>query len=200
MSKANDKALALVERSKQIKSFREGFEGDSEKAPNLRTEFVLAPLSGEVSSKIQNLLEKSAEAGNLSIDEIDNDHKKLENITTEIHAIDKQSIILHGERIQKAQQVLKKYRDGTFTKWLDIVYGNRQSPYRMLKYYELFLKLEKDEQQLISDMPKQAAYVLACRNGEVEKKIEIIKEHHSDKPNDIIRIVQDTFPLKKEDN
>ncbi len=43
----------------------------------------------------------------------------FDSITSEVKAINNQAIILHGERIKKAQEILKNYRDGAFTAWLD---------------------------------------------------------------------------------
>lgn len=64
----------------------------------------------------------------------------------------------------------------------------------MLQFYDLFMKLGKDEKDLISAMPKRAAYALASRSGEIRKKIEIIKEHYDSPLDEIIQVVQDTFP------
>jgi len=69
----------------------------------------------------------------------------------------------------------------------------------MLQFYDLYTKLEDQEKTIISAMPKRAAYVLASRSGEMEKKIEIIKEHRDSQPDAIIQAVQEAFPLKKSD-
>ncbi len=200
MSKATtrDKALALVKRESQKKDFQQGYE-EKETDPQLRTVFTVAPLSNEDSKQLQQILEKSAIESQISNEQVDSDHKNLLHITTEIRAIEKQSALLHGERINKAQQILKKYRDGTFTNWLLLAYGNRQTPYSWLQFYELFQRLEKDEQSKISSMPKKAAYVLAGRNGALEKKVAIIKEHYESSRDEIIQVVQETFPLAEED-
>ncbi|NGX59125.1 MAG: hypothetical protein KR126chlam3_00270 [Chlamydiae bacterium] len=200
MSKANDKAMAFLQKSTQTVTFAEGFEERerSSKAA-FRAEFISAPLSEEESSQIHLLLETSSQEGQFSSEKVDEDHHVLTEITTQIRAIEKQSVLLHGERIFKAQNVLKKYHDGTFSKWLNLAYGNRQTPYRMLQFYDLFSRLEKDEKELMSSMPKRAAYVLASRAGEIEKKVEIIKAHHDSPPNEIIKAVQEAFPLKESD-
>src|ERR1700677_3684402 len=64
------------------------------------------------------------------------DLEALTAITSEVKAITNQAVILHGERIKRAQEILKKYRDGAFTAWLFATYGNRQTPYNFLQYYE----------------------------------------------------------------
>lgn len=194
MSKANDKAMALLERNHQSAPFKEAFEKE-ELAPTFRTVFNILPLTEDESEQIHEMLTVSG----LTREEVQTDHITLKDITTQIRAIEKQSTILHGERIHKAQTILKKYRDGTFSKWLYLTYGNRQTPYRMLQFYELFMDLAGPERELISAMPKRAAYALASRSGTLEKKAEIIKIHHNSAPDEIIQIVQETFPLKEGD-
>lgn len=196
MSKANDKALAFVQRSSSSVAFSEGFEDrELEKKSSFRAEFTSAPLNEEETQKILKMLE----SGSSDSESMEGDQQTLTEITIQIRAIEKQSILLHGERISRAQIILKKYRDGTFSHWLQLAYGNRQTPYRMLQFYDLFMKLGKNEKELISSMPKRAAYALASRSGKIEKKIDIIKEHHDSPPDEIIQVVQEIFPLKKED-
>lgn len=200
MSKPNDKAMALFQKSASTVSFAEGFEErEIEKRSSFRAEFVAAPLTDEETQQIHKMLENGSPDGEAKDSDVEGDQQTLTEITTQIRAIEKQSVLLHGERIFKAQSILKKYRDGTFSNWLQLAYGNRQTPYRMLQFYDLFMKLGKDEKELISTMPKRAAYALASRSGEIDKKIEIIKEHHDSSPDEIIQVVQEVFPLKKDD-
>ena len=70
--------------------------------------------------------------------DFDGDLKALMAITSEVKAITNQAVILHGERIKRAQELLKKYREGAFTAWLFSTYGNRQTPYNFLQYYEFY--------------------------------------------------------------
>src|SRR5215510_9178454 len=55
-------------------------------------------------------------------DSFDDDLLALTNITSEVKAITNQATILHGERIKRAQEILKKYKDGAFTAWLFAIY------------------------------------------------------------------------------
>jgi len=200
MSKANDKAMTFLQKSSGSVAFAEGFEErELEKRASFRAEFISAPLTNEETLQIQKMLEIGSADGGATNDDVEGDQQVLTEITTQIRAIERQSVLLHGERISKAQSILKKYRDGTFSGWLQLAYGNRQTPYRMLQFYELFMKLGKDEKELISAMPKRAAYALAGRSGEMEKKIEIIKEYHDSRPDEIIQVIQEAFPLKKGD-
>ena len=200
MSKLDDKAGELFGRSSQSNNFVEAFEVREAAAvtANFRQEFVAAPLSKEEDLAIQNLLYKDSEA-NADEQEVEVDYKTLSDLTQQIRAIDRQSVLLHGERIQKARELLKKYRDGAFTGWLVTAYGNRQTPYRMLNFFELFQKLEGQDRPLFEKMPRNAAYSLASREGNLSEKIAIIRDHHSKTPEEISIVLDATFPLAKGD-
>ena len=47
--------------------------------------------------------------------DIGEDLESLIAITSEVKAINNQAAILHGERIKKAQEILKNYQDGAFS-------------------------------------------------------------------------------------
>jgi len=99
--------------------------------------FRVTPLSEKEQEALQQLLQ---EYGSEKQD-IQNDLDTLSSITAEVKAINNQAIILHGERIKRAQDILKSYRDGAFSAWLIASYGNRQTPYNFLQYYELYTSL-----------------------------------------------------------
>ena len=42
---------------------------------------------------------------------------------------------------KERKTILKNYRDGAFSAWLIATYGNRQTPYNFLQYYELYITL-----------------------------------------------------------
>ena len=50
--------------------------------------------------------------------DLEADLKALMAITSEVKAITNQAVILHGERIKRAQEIFKNYREGAFTAWL----------------------------------------------------------------------------------
>ena len=80
----------------------------------------------------------------------------LTTITSEVKAINNQAIILHGERIKQCTRTfLTKYRDGAFSAWLISTYGNRQTPYNFLQYYEFYQSLNLELQKRMDDMPRQ---------------------------------------------
>ena len=98
--------------------------------------FKVSELSDKEQEQLRFLLEEYGEG-----QDIGQDFTSLSAITSEVKAINNQAAILHGERIKKAQELLKKYREGAFTFWLIQTYGNRQTPYNFLQYYELYQSL-----------------------------------------------------------
>lgn len=131
--------------------------------------------------------------------DVDKDFQSLSAITSEVKAINNQAAILHGERIKKAQEILKKYRDGAFSAWLMAVYGNRQTPYNFLQYFELHSALPEKLHPKLDEMPRQAVYTLASRAGSLEKKEEIIKNYQGEAKNDLLSLIRNTFPLALDD-
>ncbi|HVW99484.1 MAG TPA: CT583 family protein, partial [Candidatus Babeliaceae bacterium] len=127
------------------------------------------------------------------------DFKNLASLTSEIKAINNQAAILHGERIKKAQEILKKYRDGAFSNWLINTYGNRQTPYNFLQYYEFYLQLPLDLHSKLDEMPRQAIYTLASRNVPFEQKQDILKSYNGETKKEVLTLIRKTFPLDETD-
>lgn len=131
--------------------------------------------------------------------DFDADLKALMAITSEVKAITNQAVILHGERIKRAQDILKKYRDGAFTAWLFATYGNRQTPYNFLQYYEFYTLLPQTLHTKLDQMPRQAVYSLASRSGELEKKETIVKNYTGQAKQELLKLIRIEFPLPEDD-
>lgn len=130
---------------------------------------------------------------------VDEDLGALVNITQEVRSITNQAAILHGERIKQAQTLLKEYKDGAFTAWLKATYGNRQTPYNFLQYFEFYTNAPQTLQKQIESMPRQAVYTLASRTGEQEKKEEIVRGYKGETKQEMITRIRTEFPLKEND-
>jgi hypothetical protein len=127
------------------------------------------------------------------------DLRSLTALTSEVKAINNQAAILHGERIKRAQELFKTYRDGAFSNWLLATYGNRQTPYNFLQYYELHQALPQILHVKLDEMPRQAVYTLASRSGPFEKKEEIIKNYQGEPKQQLLTLIRETFPLEDAD-
>lgn len=158
--------------------------------------FQTIPLSDIEKDQIENLLHHY---GDSQKQQIAKDLEELAQITCELKAIHNQSILLHGERIKKAQLLLKNYKDGAFSSWLIAVYGNRQTPYNFLQYYELYTVLSSDLQKKIVSIPRQAIYTLASRKGSLEEKKQIVEQFSGESKEALIHRIRKTFPLKQSD-
>lgn len=130
---------------------------------------------------------------------IDADLTVLISITSEVKAINNQAAILHGERIKRAQHILKQYRDGAFTSWLIAAYGNRQTPYNFLQYYEFYTALPQILRPQIEAMPRQAIYTLASREGPMKMKEDIIKNYQGESKSQLLSLIREAFPLEDDD-
>jgi len=157
--------------------------------------FRVTPLSEGEQEGLRNLLAAFSEKEQ----ETDSDLKNLSAITSEIKAITNQAAILHGERIEQAQTILKNYRDGAFTSWLIHTYGNRQTPYNFLQYYQLYTTIPKKLQEKLDEMPRQAVYTLATRDCSLTDKEEVIKGYKGETKKELLALIRERFPLKLRD-
>lgn len=157
--------------------------------------FQLQPLDEGDVSKLQLLLkEYGPEDANT-----DKDYQMLAQLTSEVKAITSQAAILHGERIKKAQSILKHYQEGAFTAWLMATYGNRQTPYNFLYYYDLYMAIPKHLQPKLDAMPRQVVYTLAARQGELARKEALIAAYNKESKQELLEKIKLSFPLKEDD-
>ncbi|MEI8125074.1 MAG: CT583 family protein [Parachlamydiaceae bacterium] len=130
---------------------------------------------------------------------VHSDLAHLISITSEVKAINNQAALLHGERIKKAHSILINYRDGAFSAWLVAAYGNRQTPYNLMQYYEFCEALPKSLRPQIESMPRQAIYTLASREGPLEKKRLIVEGFRGQTKAELLDEIRDAFPLAEAD-
>lgn len=130
---------------------------------------------------------------------IEDDLEKLITLTSEVKAINNQAALLHGERIKKAQWILKNYQEGAFTAWMIAAYGNRQTPYNLMQYFEFCEAMPKTLRPQIEEMPRQAIYVLATREGPLEKKQAIVESYQGETKREMLLLIQKNFPLRNDD-
>ena len=153
----------------------------------------------ELSEKEKELLIHLLQEYATGKEDLESDFSALSSITSEVKAINNQAAILHGERIKKAQLILKQYRDGAFTSWLLAAYGNRQTPYNFLLYYEFYEKLPKNLRPRIEAMPRQAVYTLASRDAPLEKKQGFVEAYQGETKTELLIKIRELFPLEETD-
>ena len=157
--------------------------------------FNVSELNAHEKQSIEQILKEYAP------EEFDHSHdlKTLLSLTSEVKAINHQAALLHGERIKKVHEILIHYRDGAFTAWLINVYGNRQTPYNFLQYFEFYDALPKTLRPQIEAMPRQAVYALASRQGPFEKKQALIENYKGETKAELLIAIREIFPLSLKD-
>lgn len=198
MTKTIDQARSFLKKATQTETFKEGFETISPvKTPTIGIP-ITVELSEDEKRQIQKILVDEYNPGTVEESQVAHHVEQLINISKQIKSISVQSILLHGERIKLAQDLLSDYREGAFTKWLMATYGNRQTPYSMLRYYEFYQSAPRDARALIENMPKKAIYLLASRDGDYDKKMEIVQNHAKTAQSDLVLLIRETFPVEAE--
>ena len=196
MSKFNSLIMGRFRHHPKKEKMNELVERTSEGVPaSFAGVFQVTPISDLEKASLQNLLEKyQTETTDVATDLV-----SLSALTSEVKAITNQAVILHGERIKKAQILLKKYRDGAFSNWLLKTYGNRQTPYNFMQYYELYNALPKKLQGIVDEMPRQAIYSLSSRSIPHEKKEAFVEEYKGETKTELLDKLRKSFPLASKD-
>lgn len=179
----SSKTAALAERS--ASGNLSGFAGV----------FGMSELNEHEKDVLETILQEYAHGD----ENVSKDLTQLISITSEVKAINNQAALLHGERIKRAQKILKEYRDGAFTSWMIATYGNRQTPYNFMQYYEFYESLPSPLKTQIEAMPRQAIYTLASREGELKEKHKIVKQYSGESKNELLRLIREQFPLSDQD-
>jgi hypothetical protein len=157
--------------------------------------FQMSELGEKERQELSLILEKYRDENQ----DIATDLRQLISLTGEVKAIQAQAALLHGERIKKAQLILKSYKEGAFTAWLLATYGNRQTPYNFLQYYEFHKEIPQTLHPMMETMPRQAIYTLASRDGDFGKKQEIVKNYKGETKEQLLTLIRTAFPLPEKD-
>ncbi len=157
--------------------------------------FGVCELSEAEKGMLQEILLSHSEESS----SVTQDLEALVQITSEVKAINNQAALLHGERIKRAHSLLTKYKEGAFTAWLIETYGNRQTPYNFLQYYDFYNSVPEGLVPKLEQMPRQAIYTLAARKGEMESKLGIVSSYEGESKRELLEQIRDLFPLPEED-
>jgi hypothetical protein len=153
----------------------------------------------ELSLSEKAVLKELLQEYSTSQHDVSKDLHALISLTSEVKAINNQAAILHGERIKKAHAILTRYREGAFTSWLLAAYGNRQTPYNFMQYYEFCESLPKPLRSRLEVMPRQAIYTLASREGPLAMKQQIVEAYKGETKEELLKAIRAAFPLDAKD-
>lgn len=157
--------------------------------------FAVSALDSVEVERLRALLATYAQEENTPAQDLE----PLLALTAEVRALNHQAALLHGERIQKVHALLKGYREGAFTAWLIAIYGNRQTPYNLWRYYEFYNLLPKQQRPLLEQMPRQAIYTLSTREGSFERKQQFILDYKGQTKHELLTRIRAEFPLPLRD-
>lgn len=121
-------------------------------------------------------------------------------LTSQIKAIQKQHVLLIGEKIYNARKILSKncFSSTTFSSWIDLVFRTKSSAYNALAYYELFISLPNQTlQKEFQSIPYKSAYILAARKGDLKTKVEVIGKVCGMSNLSAMRIVDQLLPSSR---
>jgi len=157
--------------------------------------FDIKPLNEEESAKIQQLLSENWPFDAFDKEQLQKDVRQLQQLTSEIRSIGRQGVLLAGERVLQAKELLKQYNDSTFTKWLKTAFSVRSSGYNALSYFMLYKNLDgNDLKEQFKKIPMRAAYVLSSRDGSIDVKAEIIRQHGNLSHQALITAIREKLP------
>ncbi len=164
----------------------------SNKLPCATLAFFPAKLESFEEEKIRTIFDASASKS---------DVKRLIDLTVQIKAIQKQGIILLGEKIFKAREIIRKNssKRTSFSSWINISFKTKSSAYNALAYYELYSKLSTEVlKKSFINIPYKAAYKLSSKNINIEDKEKMIP-YLSGLSNSEAMSIIGNFPCVKDD-
>lgn len=126
----------------------------------------------------------------------------LFQMTAELRSIQKQAVILVGERIFRIREMFqrKKLGDLVFSKWLSLTFASKKTAYNALSLYEFFQQIpEEGTREKVKTLPLKAMYILASRKGSLKKKCEIVNRFEGKRQHELILEIQKAFPIHEAD-
>jgi hypothetical protein len=157
--------------------------------------FQVSAISIKEEASLENILRKFK---GTDVD-ISSDLEHLKKLTSEVKAINNQAAMLHGERIKQAQELLKDYKEGAFSAWLLETYGNRQTPYNFMLYYDFYSAIDDRLKEIVDEMPKQVIYTLSSRKVPQKEKEEFLDSYKGETKQELLNLLRQAFPLDKND-
>ena len=155
--------------------------------------FAVQELNDQESQSIERIIVEGYEPGHFSEGDVDLDVAEVKRLTKELMAIQRQEMVLIGERIAQARAIFRKYKDRSFREWLELTFGSFKTGYNYLAFYDLYLIVPDEIKTRLKEMPAKAVYVLASKKVPVERKIEIVKDHSQESAQNLIALIQETL-------
>jgi hypothetical protein len=129
--------------------------------------------------------------------EFQNDFRNISRITTEIRGVNRMHSIFLGGKIIEARNILEKYGDKTFSKWLELTFGNRRTPYDYIYQYEFFSALSEQYQEIALQMPRSILSIVCKKKLPFEEKLELVANYRGEKKHELVKLIKDKFSNKE---
>ncbi len=188
MSDAKEMARQFLEKRGQA-----AVRGDVQPINSFRSLFAVKELTVAEKKELASLLHPN--------EHFERDLAQLTQITAELKSIQKQAVVLIGERISRAREILKSYGDQrAFTAWMDATFQSRKTAYNALAFYDLYHSLSNDLlRDQLKRMPMKASYILASRPAPQQLKEELIEQYEGEKQIEMIELIQQKIPTRDQD-
>jgi len=127
------------------------------------------------------------------------DLEEIFRLTSELKSLQKQAILLVGERVYRVREIFKKYGEerGAFTLWLKKTFSSKKTAYNALSFYELYRHLPTEKlREQFKQMPAKASYILASRKGDFSAKLAVIDQYRGEKQEQLIERIISRFPVE----
>ncbi|EPP35488.1 hypothetical protein CP10139811_1550 [Chlamydia ibidis] len=165
----------VKEASNFFQKNRENVEKEFQRK-DVSTNFLSVSLNQDEQDQIESLIINHYE-------DLGEPHSEALNaiklLTSQIKSIQKQHVLLLGEKIYRVREILQRINspETTFSQWINIVFHTKSSAYNALAYYELFISLpDSDTKTVFQSIPYKTAYLLASRKGTLEDKVKVLGE------------------------
>ncbi|MCH9622028.1 MAG: hypothetical protein S4CHLAM20_14620 [Chlamydiia bacterium] len=201
MSKSNTANLLakkfLALRNKEVKSDVQDTETTVVPHNSFRAMFEPTKLNDDIIGSLQALFEQSTMQSEFEQD-FDKDFSRLLQITSEIKAIQKQAVLLVGERVAIVREIFRHHKAENigFTGWLDLAFNAKKTAYNAMAYYELYSSLPtEDLKAKMKQMPVKVSYVLASRTAPSKLKFSIIDSYMGEKQREMLDRIEEHIPI-----
>lgn len=195
MNRLAQKFLAM--RNKAKESEQEAQKSSTLSVHNsFRALFDAQKMTEEEVRSMQELFSEHM-AGQHDEEVVRDDFRHLVQITTEVKSIQKQAVLLIGERVARVREILQRYSDerGAFTKWLKHTFNTLKTAYNALAFYEMYQTLPDEElKKNFKAMPQKASYILASRQGDFGVKCDIIRDYRGEKQKEVLSQIFEKLP------
>ncbi|MCF7852386.1 MAG: pGP6-D family virulence protein [Simkaniaceae bacterium] len=195
MSKSDSLVAGFLEKNRQ-----KSLENTAKMPNSFQGLFGIKELEESEKNRLEALLLPDIHEGEQ--EQFQSDFAQLVSTAAEVRAIQKQGILLLGERIHKAREILLAYSGAKslLSKWMQFSFPSLKTAYNALGFYELYRALPSQElKDKYQKMPAKAGYILASREGDITKKCAFIENHSDQLAKALIEEIQHVFPLEAED-